>query len=282
VRLTRLRGGSLLVGLLLVAGLAAVAAPTRTASANAGIRLFQFNMCGHACPWQTQLKVAAVIDSLDRFHPAAVSLNEVCRRQFSEIVAGIASRGWKMSAAFMTTRNDGCKGGTNYGNAVLTRAEIVKVDKTFYTAQAPDNHEFRGLLCVSADLALRPTRICSTHIVSAGPDPNGSVRRRQIAQAALLVGAYGEPVVLMGDFNLPPSNRGLDRVYTGEHPGGSGQFDEVDQGPGKCRCGEVTEGSGEKIDYVFVTARDFDVVAARVTDAEFSDHVSLRGWVTKK
>lgn len=273
---------SLLVGLLLVAGLGAVGTPTPTASATGGIRLFQFNMCGRACPWPTQVKITAVVDSLDEFHPAAVSLNEVCRSQLSEIVAGIASRRWKMSDAFLATRNDGCKDGTDYGNAVLTRAEIVTVDKTFYAAQGPDHHEFRGLLCVTADLGLRPTRICSTHIVNSGPDPTGSIRRRQIAQAASVVDAHRVPVVLMGDFNLPPGDQGLDRVYTRAHPGGLGQFDEVDQGLGKCRCGGATQESGEKIDYVFVTASDFDIVNGSATKADFSDHASLEGWVTKK
>ena len=159
-----------------------------------------------------------------------------------------------MSAAFMTTKIDGCNDGTDFGNAVLTRAEINTVDQKFYRAQGQDNGEFRGLLCVTADLGSQTTRICSTHIVNSGPDPTGSIRRRQIAQAASVVGASGLPVVLMGDFNVPPGDRGLDGLYTPAHHGGSGQFDEVDQGPGKCRCGAVTQRSGEKIDYVFVTA----------------------------
>jgi endonuclease/exonuclease/phosphatase family metal-dependent hydrolase len=272
----------LLVGLLLVAGLGAVATPTPTASATGNIRLFQFNMCGRVCPWPAQVKIAAVIDSLDQFQPAAVSLNEVCRSEFSGIVSGIASRGWKMSAVFLVTRKDVCNDGTDYGNAVLTRTEIVAVDQTIYQAQGQDKGEVRGLLCVRADLGLRPTRICSTHIVNSGPDPSGSIRRRQIAQAASLVGAYRGPVVLIGDFNLPPADHGLDPLYTRVHPGGFGGFDEVDQGPGTCRCGEVTQRSGEKIDYVFVTARDFNIVKSLAVHAEFSDHASLRGWVTKR
>jgi endonuclease/exonuclease/phosphatase family metal-dependent hydrolase len=97
-----------------------------------------------------------------------------------------------------------------------------------------------------------------------------------------VVDASGPPVVLMGDFNVPPGDRG----WTGSTPrrthGGSGQFDEVDQGPDKCRCGAVTQRSGEKIDYVFVTAGDFDIVKSQATHAAYSDHASLRGWVDKK
>ena len=279
----RARLGFLLGGLLLVAGLgAAAAAPTPTTSATGDVRLFQFNMCGRACPWPTHVKTAAVVNAVAQFHPAAVSLNEACRSEFSGIVTGVAGRGWKMSAAFMTTKNDGCDDGTDFGNAVLTRAEIDTVDQTFYRAQGQDNGEFRGLLCVTADLGMRTTRICSTHIVNSGPDPTGSIRRRQIAQAASVLGASGLPVVLMGDFNVPPGDRGLDGLYTAAHRGGSGQFDEVDQGPDKCRCGAVTQRSGEKIDYVFVTAGDFDIVKSQATHAAYSDHASLRGWVDKK
>jgi endonuclease/exonuclease/phosphatase family metal-dependent hydrolase len=277
-------------GLLLIVGLAAVATPTPTVSTGStgsttgDLRLFQFNMCGRVCPWPAQVKTAAVVDSLDEFHPAAVSLNEVCRSQFTGIVSGIASRRWTMSAVFLVTRTGACSDGTDFGNAVLTRAKIGSVDRTIYAAQGPDHGEFRGLLCVIADLGLRPTRICSTHIVNSGPDPTGSIRRSQIAQAASLVGrgASRMPVVLMGDFNLPPGDVALDRLYTRAHPGGIGAFDEVDQGTGKCRCGEVTQRSGEKIDYVFVTARDFNVVTSKATRADFSDHASLRGWVTVK
>lgn len=86
----------------------------------------------------------------------------------------------------------------------------------------------------------------------------------------------------MGDFNLPPGDHGLDRLYSHAHPGGLGEFDEVAQGPTDCRCGQVTQRSGEKIDYVFVTARDFAVVGSDATHAGFSDHDSLRGWVTKR
>jgi endonuclease/exonuclease/phosphatase family metal-dependent hydrolase len=277
---------SLLGGLLLVAVLGAIATPTPTptptASATGDIRLFQFNMCGRVCPWPMQVKTAAVIDSLDQFRPAAASLNEVCRSEFSGIVAGIASHGWKMSAAFLVTKTDACDDGTDYGNAVLTRAEIGTVDRTIYEAQGPDHNEFRGMLCVTADLGRRTTRICSTHIVNSGPDPSGSIRRRQIAQAASVVGASGTPAVLMGDLNLPPGDKGLNPLYSPAHPAGSGAFDEVDQGPSRCRCGAVTQRSGEKIDYVFVTARDFDIVTSHATHADFSDHASLRGWVRTK
>jgi endonuclease/exonuclease/phosphatase family metal-dependent hydrolase len=264
---------------LLVAALAAVATPTPTASASADIRLFQLNMCGRVCHWPTSDKVAAVVDAVAGLHPAAVSLNEACRAELSDVVAGVDSRGWRMSAAFMATRKRACADGSDFGNAVLTRAPIAAVDPLPYRAQAPDHHEFRGLLCVTADLGHRTTRICSTHLLSPGRDPGASVRRRQVAEAASVVGVSGVPVVLMGDFNLPPTDRALGRLYTPAHTGGAGLFDEIDQGADRCRCGAATQRSGEKIDYVFVTAGDFEVVDGHTTPATFSDHLALHGRI---
>ena len=44
----------------------------------------------------------------------------------------------------------------------------------------------------------------------------------------------------------------------------------------------ATHGAGAKLDYVFVTARDFAVRAARVVGSATSDHAALRGAVTAR
>jgi endonuclease/exonuclease/phosphatase family metal-dependent hydrolase len=183
-----------------------------------------------------------------------------------------------MSSAFMATRKHACDNGSDFGDAVLSRAAIDGIDRVTYRSQTPDHREFRALLCVTADLAHRTSRICSTHLISPGPDPGASVRRQQAAEAASATATAGVPVVLMGDFNLPPTDRAMSRLYTRAHPGGAGQFDEVDQGASRCRCGAPTE-SGQKIDYVFVTARDFDVIDGQTAPAAFSDHRALHGLV---
>jgi endonuclease/exonuclease/phosphatase family metal-dependent hydrolase len=235
-------------------------------------------MCGRVCDWTAAAKVAAVVDAVDRLHPAAVSLNEVCREELTGIAAGLESHGWAMSSAFVTTRKHACDDNSDFGNAVLTRAAIVHVDRLPYRAQTEDHREFRSLLCVTADLDHRATRICSTHLISPGRDPGGTVRRQQLAEAASAVRASRVPVVLMGDFNLPPTDRAMRLLYSPTHPGGTGALDEVDQGAGSCRCGAATE-SGTKIDYIFVTARDFAVVDGDTTPATFSDHLALHGRV---
>src|SRR5471030_1580525 len=207
--------------LVAVAGAGLLIATSTVTSASGRIRLLQFNMCGHACRDASRDKVAGVVDSLAGFHPAAASLNEVCRSQLTAIVAGTADRGWAMHARFIVTQPAECTGHVDYGNAVLTRSPVIDTDTLTYAAQDPGNPEHRGLLCVKADLGNRPTRICTTHIVDASDDPVGDVRRTQIVLAAQRSNSYGGPVVLMGDFNLRPSNSAMSALYTKPHGDGA-------------------------------------------------------------
>jgi endonuclease/exonuclease/phosphatase family metal-dependent hydrolase len=266
-----------------VAGAGLFVETSAITSASGGIRLLQFNMCGHACRDASRDKVAGVVDSLADLHPAAATLNEVCRSQLTAIVAGTADRGWAMDARFIVTQPDECTGGADYGNAVLTRSPVIDTDSLIYAAQDPGNPEHRGLLCVTAELGDRPTHICTTHIVDSIDDPVGDVRRTQIALAARRAESYGGPVVLMGDFNARPPNSAMSVLYTKQHgDGGNGEFDEIGQGSHTCRCGEPTVGSGAKYDYIFVTGRDFDVVDEDVRASRFSDHKALLGRVTER
>jgi endonuclease/exonuclease/phosphatase family metal-dependent hydrolase len=263
--------------LTLSAGLFAEPAPARTGPD--GIRLVQFNMCGYAC--NDDHDAAGAVDALADYRPEAASLNEVCRGQLGAVVAGLQRQGWAMDARFLVTAPAAC-GGDDYGIAVLTRSRIVDTDTLTYREQSPGTLERRGLLCAQAALGGRPTRVCSTHLVSAGEDRSANIRRGQLVAAARLTGSYRLPVVLMGDFNMAPDDPGMAALYTSAHGGASGAFDEVDQSGDLCRCGAATHSSGAKLDYVFVTARDFVARGASVVDSASSDHDVLRGVVTAR
>jgi endonuclease/exonuclease/phosphatase family metal-dependent hydrolase len=263
-----------------VVGAFLLVAPSRVTSPSVGIRLLQFNMCGHSCPEAASDKVAGVVDFLADFHPAAATLNEVCRSHLAGIVAGTADRDWAMHDRFIVTQPDGCADEGDYGNAVLTRATVINTDALTYAAQVPGDPEHRGLLCVTAQLGDRPTHICTTHIVDSSHDPAGDIRRAQIALAAQRVDSYGGPVVLMGDFNVSPTDSAMSVLYTKQDGGGgNGEFEEIGQGSHTCRCGEST-GFGSKFDYIFVSSRDFNVVDEILRESLFSDHKVLLGRVT--
>jgi endonuclease/exonuclease/phosphatase family metal-dependent hydrolase len=268
---------AVIAGLVLSGAFFAERAPALTRPD--GIRLVQFNMCGQACNDGHHL-TAGALGALADYRPEAVSLNEVCRGQLSAVVAGLRSRGWAMDSRFLVTSPGACGGGDDYGIAVLTRSRVIDTDTLTYREQSPGTLERRGLLCVQAALGARPSQVCSTHLVSAGEDNSGDIRRGQLAAAARLTGSYSLPVVLMGDFNMTPDDVSMAALYTSAHGGAYGAFDEVAQGSDACRCGAATHSSGVKIDYVFVTARDFAVRGAGLVYSASSDHEMLRGVVT--
>jgi endonuclease/exonuclease/phosphatase family metal-dependent hydrolase len=236
-----------------------------------GTRLVQLNICGHVC--NKGRPVPGVLDAIADYRPGAASLDEVCRGQLRAVVSGLRRRGWPMHARFLVTARGVC-GGDDYGIAVLTRSRVAYTDTVTYDAQAPGALERRGLLCVRVALGGRPTRVCGTHLVSAGEDRSGAIRRAQVAEATGVTGSSDGPVVLMGDLNLPPADASLSPLYS--------SLDEVGQGQQGCRCGVATHSSGDKLDYVFVSGRDFTVADATVVASAFSDHDVLRAVVTAR
>jgi endonuclease/exonuclease/phosphatase family metal-dependent hydrolase len=89
-------------------------------------------------------------------------------------------------------------------------------------------------------------------------------------------------VVVMGDFNVIPTNNAFDRLYSPNHGGGaSGRFQEADESVFHRRCGESTSGS-RKIDYVFLSNRHWNAPSANATHSDVSDHYPLRGSAARR
>lgn len=223
--------------------------------------------------------MAGAVEALAMARPEAAGLDEVCRSQLGEVVSGLHRRGWAMAATFLVTLAGAC-GGDDYGIAVLTRSPVVDADTLTYRTQSPGSVERRGLVCALTSVGGRRTRVCSTHLVSHGEERSVDVGRGQVAEAAALTRSYRLPVVLMGDLNMSPDDVGTAALYSPAHGSSAGVFDEVDEGPDRCRCGAATHSGGAKLDYVFVTAHDFAVNGARALDVPSSDHDLLRGVVS--
>jgi endonuclease/exonuclease/phosphatase family metal-dependent hydrolase len=276
------RGGT--VGLVaLVAVAAGLAAP---AAADARARFFHFNACGNVCNDGRVSPVAeAIKNSILDLRPHAVGLNEMCQTQFRALRRRLRGTAWRMRGRFVVTKRGGSncrrnrRGKRRFGNAVLTRGRIswTRVRRL----PRPDGTEVRKLLCVQTRMLRRATRVCSTHI-----SPDGRAKQRaQIRRVARTVTPWvrnGRPVVLMGDFNVEPDSRPLNRIYNPRHPGRSrGVFQEVDETFLRCRCGEDTHGS-RKIDYVFVSGPHFRRLDGDATHSGISDHDPLRGWAGRQ
>jgi endonuclease/exonuclease/phosphatase family metal-dependent hydrolase len=280
----RLPGVCLAIGLVpLVAVAAGLASP---AAADARARFFHFNACGNVCNQGRVSPVAEAIKaSILDLRPHAVGLNEMCQTQFRALRRRLRGTAWRMRGRFVVTKRGGsdCRrnrhGKRLYGNAVLTRRRITW--KRVRRLPRPDGTEVRKMLCAQTRILRRATRVCSTHISSEGQ----AKQRAQIRRVARTVTPWvrnGTPVVLMGDFNVEPDSRPLNRIYNPRHPGTSrGVFQEVDETFLHCRCGEDTQGS-RKIDYVFVSGRHFRRLDGNATHSDISDHDPVRGWAARQ
>jgi endonuclease/exonuclease/phosphatase family metal-dependent hydrolase len=256
------------------------------AAADARARFFHFNACGNVCNDGDAEPVAEAIKaSILDLRPHAVGLNEMCQTQFRALRRRLRGSAWRMRGRFVVTKRGGsdCRrnrhGKRLYGNAVLTRWRISW--KRVRRLPRPDGTEVRKMLCVETRVLRRATRVCSTHI-----SPEGHAKQRaQIRRVARTVTPWvrnGRPVVLMGDFNVEPDSRPLNRIYNPRHPGTSrGVFQEVDEGWFHCRCGEDTQGS-RKIDNVFVSGRHFRRLDGNATHSDISDHDPVRGWAARQ
>jgi endonuclease/exonuclease/phosphatase family metal-dependent hydrolase len=218
------------------------------------------------------LVAGAIERSILDFRPQAVSLNEVCKTQYRLVLRRVRRAGYRMRGRFVVAKRSGnnCRGNRLFGNAVLTRRRITWTRR--WRLPRPDGREVRRLLCVQTRMLRRRTRVCSTHI---SPTERAK-KRRQIRKVARTVTPWvrnGRPVVLMGDFNVEPPSRPLDRIY--------GVFREADEGRTRCRCGEPTSGT-RKLDYVFLSARHFRRRWGDATHSDVSDHDPLRGKAARR
>ena len=271
--------GTLLV-LLLAALVVVPAAPSRAASAR--LTFLSLNMCGNACG-QRMTVVADLEASLSSRQPFAVMLQEVCRGQFDRLRADLpAYRG-----RFATTLPGRCWDGSDYGIAVLLRTSSYRLQGV-WSLPNPGADEPRALLCLRTSVggASQPLVVCSTHI-----DFNTENRASQISAVASRTRSLdpGRAVVVGGDFNTTPGNRAIDPMYDSVYPSGTGVFREADStnlsrsggGEGSTyneftSCGTLPCGSTlRKIDYVFMSRRDFVSPAADVKDAAHSDHAPV-------
>jgi endonuclease/exonuclease/phosphatase family metal-dependent hydrolase len=265
-----------------IAAASLVAVPSSPAGATTPrYRFFQFNMCGNICNEGGTAVVGAVRNSIFDFHPHAVSLNEACRSQYRRLLDLLDGSEWDMRGRFAVTRTgvESCGGSEKFGIAVLTVKPITWARR--WKLPSPKG-EARKLLCVTTRMARRATRVCSTHITTGAHPVYQNKEIRKVKRTVTPWVKNGRPVVLMGDFNVVPTDNTLDRIYAPGHGGGSfGVFQEVDEGPDYCRCGEPTLGS-RKIDYVFLSARHWRSLWGNATHTDYSDHVPLRGSAARQ
>ena len=157
------------------------------------------------------------------------------------------------------------------------------------------------LLCGDVSFKKRKgsVRVCGTHLVSRGDDPDASDHARALEVEALVavldpIVKSGRAVVLAGDMNSGPKKALMDPIFRLKRNGnwGGGLFDEADQtdprrekfrdegitcAPTACRSGEPTH-DNSKIDHIFFSHnRVSGELEGRVLNKGKSDHNLYRG-----
>lgn len=290
-------------------------------SAAPGVRMLTLNSCGITCAYPTLSTTNAnsaagdwatnTAHAMDNWDADAVMLTEVCYGQYAALKTRMAS---PRTGSY--TDNDtydaewytpggresaGCgRWGTDhrFGLAVLVKggSDAITERLTKYLTLDPadsNQNNHRGILCAKAKIDGKNAMTCVTH--PSQVSVAGRTKQIQEALAAVQSWAGTTPVILGGDFNAQPLDQEMGLLYSSAHPGGTGQFSEVDEtdqryfaascaGKSICRSGEDTFGStaanSKKIDYIFATTahfKDFYGDAAQRDIVNWSDHSLLRG-----
>jgi endonuclease/exonuclease/phosphatase family metal-dependent hydrolase len=260
VRVARLLG-------VLVLVYAVVRPPTSADAPAGGMAFLQFNMCGEICG--TRFVVVADLEreiASRRPQPYVLTLQEVCRSQYDQLVADLPYHGH-----FEPTIRGRCWDGSDYGIAVLVRTSDVE-HLGSWPLPNPAGGEPRTMVCVRTAALVA----CVTHI-----DTVPANKASQVAAVASRAGSYraGGPVVVGGDFNVTPDSPVIGPMYDlfAEADSADGEFTG---GCSSARCGERL-GYGRptrKIDYLFLSRSGFAGVDADATSAPNSDHTPL--WAT--
>lgn len=281
------------------------------------LRFFQFNMCGSE--GRASFKDAAnkpidpndkcdadevtgaVLRSIVEFRPTIVTLNEVCRWQFEELLARLGVGTWPMNGEFGMTfefsegskrtealcaagADRGDANGRDFGNAVLVHGTVERDPEPYSLEERPrpkgaSQVETRSMICMISVMGDVRIRACSVHVIPGKRDKDKKnvkdMRKtiEQISAGAELANEWveqGYAVVIGGDFNATPSE-----LKSSARPGAAlaeflRQFDDVDQEE------RPTHDEG-KIDYIFLSTRYFHDISGMPTQSEHSDHRPLRG-----
>lgn len=278
--------------------------PTPPATPGSGLhRVLQFNLCGaaHHCISEGGSEVVdALIGSVRKSVPDAITLQEVCASQFAALQKALGGYRGTFAA---TKRNvdtgtatcdrstlPGYAGLRAYGIAVFVRGSSLsnvmqaylprpgekRITRIKNPTDAP-SRELRKMLCVEFHLGRR-TALCTAHL-SAGQD-GGSKSVRAIEANALrahvesLIGVEKLPTIVAGDFNADRDESGLDAAAMRRFDGAF-----VDVNP------RATTFDRRRIDYVLASRGAFGITRAYVTSPKrqsgtrpTSDHKLL--WAT--
>lgn len=259
-------------------------------------------------PVGTVLRVVQANESDSRTRIHAVTLQEVLRSEFDYWL----SMGWYGVFVPMTTADENkFRGNEDKGQAVFSRYPIVDhhLERLAVPEKVVTQKDF-SLLCVQIDHPdfwdVRDTLwICTTHLWSAGLDPDGllypsrvndetrTLQAKQISEYLDHRTNWSRKFILTGDFNTRPKSDAIDYLHRVNRDGtiGTAKFWEGDQSYDPMFDGGLGRGGrntveGRKIDYFFASHQGanphnfgIDMTLHPATPNGGAPHAQIiRGW----
>lgn len=196
-----------------------------------------------------------IAEAIQRFHPDIVALQEVHRNtwqarfrdQFAELESFTGLQG-TFAPSYVSW-------GGGYGNAILTRGQIVQAR----AHPLPCLGEPRSLLEATIRIDGATINVYATHLTSWGRF-NSKIRAKQLRCLAREVRASRHPYILAGDFNTGPDSPEMKEF----------QRENVAQLVSRA-IGPTFPQWNEQIDYIFAD-HGWQVRASRAWPVEISDH----------
>lgn len=196
--------------------------------------------------------IIAAIQSVD---PDVVGLQEVSSGQ-----AGLIAKALNMNYAYSSHNSSGY--GSWWGNAVLSKFKILDAKKIALGGSTGKN---RSMISAIGLVNNKPVIFASIHTDHRLRDD------RSIKKILRYLDSVSEPAVLIGDFNM-----GSQSPQANSLKDGTGILDSAGF-PGYGQLGTWASPSGQRIDYVFVQSKYFNVLDAALVSAEHqlaSDHLA--------
>ncbi len=217
------------------------------------LRVMTFNIQGHAALGRPDHipKIAEVIAAAS---PDVVGLQECHKRTrlFAEDQAEQIAKLANLQFAF--GRSTKMEGG-DYGNAVLTKHEIVRT----HVDPLPGSGEPRSVLSAEIAVRGRTFTVFATHLAAWGRLLRVA-RMRQVQELGDIIARGSFPHVLCGDFNVPPGAEEMNSLLSRGH---------------LRLCGEPTEATfpmtRQRLDYV-MCGPQWEIVSSEVIRRGPSDH----------
>lgn len=270
----RIEAGRLAAFVIAALTVLAVAVPGSQAGAETPSEAHQANIKGMAREdpehSASLLYAYMVIDKVRALNPLVVTVNEVCKNQYYEMVDELGPEGWtgrwniQIKTGVMgdwggrSAQADKC--GNEFGNAVFTK-HYRGAGNTYthsYQDQRSGDGTVRGYACVRGEVYLRRWTVCATHLTNTPKDSTTAeinairnVRRAQDDELRLHLYNWGANSYRMGggDFNDAP----------GFFWPWEGSYDEGDQNRNynttvRDECGDGS--AGGKLDYFWFRTGD--------------------------